>query len=354
MTPAELRQTCDDALQLANVRAFLRVIRTGESSQDDDAYHTLVGGARFESLADHPNIYVARFNSTAAGAYQFLHRTWVECKEALTLPDFSPHSQDLAAVFLIRRRGALPSVLSGKLDAAIKLCNKEWASLPGSPYGQHTQTFAEAQATFARYGGLLEGQAVIPPESQMPPFLLAALPSLIEAAPALIRSFGDSPQAEKNAKAAEMVAEVAKKVTGQPTLEGAVNAIQTNPTQAAAYREEIHASLADINAAVMAAHEADEKSRDKATDRNIALSKVTGGRWMLLVGFIAVVIVLMTYVITIGVLFSKGSAFTSDLKSLLLGQVVILGFATVVTFIFGSSLSSKAQQAANIARPPQP
>jgi putative chitinase len=76
-------------------------------------------------------------------------------------------------------------------------------------------------------------------EPIMAPFIAAALPALIEAAPALIRIFGESPRAEKNAKAAEVVAEIAKKATGENTVEGAVAAIATDPQAAAAYREAV-------------------------------------------------------------------------------------------------------------------
>ena len=66
----------------------------------------------------------------------------------------------------------------------------------------------------------------------MVPFVAAALPLLIEAAPALIRLFGNGEQSEKNAKAAEAVAELAKQVTGEPTIEGAATKIQADPESA--------------------------------------------------------------------------------------------------------------------------
>lgn len=121
-----------------NVGAFLSLIKFTEGSD----YNILFGGGTFDSFADHPRKIITRrlggkpLASSAAGAYQFLSRTWDECKQALKLPNFSPHSQDLAALFLIDRRKALDSVVAGEWEKAIELCNKEWASLPGSPYGQ--------------------------------------------------------------------------------------------------------------------------------------------------------------------------------------------------------------------------
>src|SRR5690606_18849821 len=148
MSPADLRAQCETALLSTNLRAFLAVIRAGEGTSDADGYRRHYGGRLFDGYADHPRVAIkaGRWTSTAAGAYQFLSRTWDEAAKALALPDFSPASQDLAAVFLIRRRGALVAAMQGRLDEAIAGCAKEWASLPGSPYGQPTRTLAQAHA----------------------------------------------------------------------------------------------------------------------------------------------------------------------------------------------------------------
>lgn len=345
MTRDELRA----ALAERNVIAFLAVIRAGEGTSDPDGYRRHFGGDLFDSFADHPRraVTAGGYTSTAAGCYQFLARTWDSLVAQYGFPDFSPACQDEGAVALIAGRGALPAVRAGRLAEAIRLCNREWASLPGSPYGQPTRTMVQAVKTYTAAGGVLDapGGVTTPPTQEAPmlPFVAAALPALIQAAPALIRAFGDSPQAEKNARAAETVAEIAKQATGQPTIEGAVQAIQTDPAHAAAYREAVHASLPDIEGLLLRAHQADEASRDKATDRNIVLASATGGRWLWLVGAVALLVVLASYGIVTLVLLRDG--FSDETRALLLGQVVILGFGTVITFLFGSSLSSKVAQA---------
>ena len=43
---------------------------------------------------------------------------------------------------------------AGRIEAAIAKCNREWASLPGSPYGQPTRTMAQALATYDAAGGM--------------------------------------------------------------------------------------------------------------------------------------------------------------------------------------------------------
>ena len=121
-----------------NVKAFLALIKYTEGA----GYQTLFGGDKFTSFDDHPRRSITKnlggkpITSTAAGAYQFLSRTWDECANACNLADFSPLSQDIAALFLIERRRALDAVIEGDWKTALERCNREWASLPGSPYGQ--------------------------------------------------------------------------------------------------------------------------------------------------------------------------------------------------------------------------
>jgi muramidase (phage lysozyme) len=352
-----------DAIALAgllrepNVQAFLRVIRAGEGTADDDGYRRQFGGKLFNSFADHPRDPVTArlgkppridddgnfvaggqtITSTAAGAYQFLARTWDGLVKQHGFRDFEPRTQDIAALALIDGRGALDDVLAGRVEQAITKCNREWASLPGSPYGQPTRTMAQALAVFAEFDGRSTKE-----QPTMPlPFIAAALPMLIEAAPALIRLFGNSPQAEKNAKAAEAVADIAKTVTGQPTVEGAVAAIQGDPSVAAQFRERVHLSMGELLGLLVQASESDDKSRDKAADRALMLSKETGGKWLYLLGFIAVMVVAASYGITWRVMFGDGSTISDETKALLLGQIVIFGFVTVLGFLFGSNIQNR-------------
>ena len=147
----------DIAMSNQNLQAFLTLIRTGEGTADAGGYSRLYGGGSFSSFADHPRQVVTRggWSSTAAGAYQILSRTWDDLRaQGYDLPDFSPENQDKAAVALIKRRGALADVLAGRFDRAIAKCNQEWASLPGSPYGQRTLSMTKAHQVLALAGGV--------------------------------------------------------------------------------------------------------------------------------------------------------------------------------------------------------
>lgn len=146
-----------NATAASNRAAFLAMIRKSEGTAGPNGYRTFYGGSLFSDLSAHPNTAhtAAGITSTAAGAYQFLFRTWEECRRALNLPDFMPDSQDAAAVFLIKRRGALPDVDAGNFAAAVAKCSKEWASLPGAGYGQHENTLASLEAAYRASGGIV-------------------------------------------------------------------------------------------------------------------------------------------------------------------------------------------------------
>lgn len=148
-----------------NLKAFLDAIAHSELGasllqETDNGYNVLVGATpanplTFPSYDQHPNILNAALNSTAAGRYQFLHRTWVALAAQLGLSDFSPESQDAGCVELVRECRALPDVEAGNFDAAVALCAHIWASLPGAGYGQHENKMAALRDAYTAAGGAL-------------------------------------------------------------------------------------------------------------------------------------------------------------------------------------------------------
>lgn len=144
------------ALREPRIAAFLKALRYGEGTADADGYRRHFGGELFESFDAHPRKAITKrlggkeITSTAAGAYQFLSRTWSECKGLLELPDFTPASQDVAAAFLVRGAGAFPDLRSGNVAEAAARCAGIWASLPTSPYGQPTVSQPKFLAVYAQ------------------------------------------------------------------------------------------------------------------------------------------------------------------------------------------------------------
>lgn len=141
-----------------NLRAFLIMIQYSEGTFGKGGYNKLYGGSLFQDMTRHPNTPTTKWGitSTAAGAYQILNKTWNELQSKLGLVDFSPVSQDKAAIELIRRRKALEDVYAGRFAQAITKCKKEWASLPGSGYGQNEKNIKNLLAVYKIAGGLVK------------------------------------------------------------------------------------------------------------------------------------------------------------------------------------------------------
>lgn len=156
-----------------NITAFLSVLSQAEGTAAiadpyrvcfgykhtirDYREHPAITGEWFGEKLDDQMCRNAGFGpgcvSTAAGAYQIKKNTWKIARDALGLSDFSPASQDAAAVELIRRRGALEDVKAGRFATAINKCRNEWASLPGNYARQGQRSIQTLTAWFEQNGG---------------------------------------------------------------------------------------------------------------------------------------------------------------------------------------------------------
>ncbi|WP_323660569.1 glycoside hydrolase family 104 protein [Pectobacterium versatile] len=146
-----------DALNNPNARSYLDAISRAEGTSGymNSGYHTMFGGGQISSLSDHPR-QLKDFQQTdgtwnktsAAGRYQFTQKSWDEAAAALGLNDFSPQSQDMAALWLIQRAGQLDNVLSGDFMTATNNLGGVWASLPSSPYAQPKRSQAEMESYY--------------------------------------------------------------------------------------------------------------------------------------------------------------------------------------------------------------
>ena len=140
-TPQQRRERLSGYLNDPRARTMLDLIASAEGVEH--GYNTLFGNEVIESLADHPRQRRGfrqtdgqRNSTTAAGRYQFLAGTWDDAARAIGAQDFGPENQDLAALYLLERRGALDPVLRGDFQTAVRNAGREWASLPSSPYAQ--------------------------------------------------------------------------------------------------------------------------------------------------------------------------------------------------------------------------
>ena len=139
-------------------RALLNTIRYAEGTWkdgQDKGYQIMYGGGQFQDLSRHPErVIVKRYSSAAAGAYQFLPKTWKGVAKELRLASFEPRHQDQAALHLVERRGALNEIDQQGLtkDAMAKLA-PEWASFPTkagrSAYGQPVKSHQELASFYS-------------------------------------------------------------------------------------------------------------------------------------------------------------------------------------------------------------
>ena len=139
-------------------RALLNTIRYAEGTWkdgEDKGYRIMYGGGQFQDLSRHPErVVVKRYTSAAAGAYQFLPKTWKGVAKELRLASFEPRHQDQAALHLVERRGALADIDRQGLtrDAMAKLA-PEWASFPTkagrSAYGQPVKSHQELASFYS-------------------------------------------------------------------------------------------------------------------------------------------------------------------------------------------------------------
>lgn len=355
-----LADDLQQALRDTNVQAFLRVIRAGETSQNEDAYRTLVGGEKFDDLSQHPgkSLYLKNLAlwSTAAGAYQFLRGTWKEVAAACSLPDFSPESQDLGAVYLIRRRKALDDVLAGRIEQAIVKCAKEWASLPGSPYGQPTRTLQQALTTYSAWGGQfhpageglelpkLEPELLpdpvpaavpIPFETEspmLPALLLALLPSLVEHIPKLATIFKPGSEvAERNVKAAAIAFDIAKEAINATNEQDVVEQLKSSPAAVAAVQAAVEERWFELSEAGGGGIEGARQADAKIASTGDLLKSPSF--------YIAVLLLPLVYLIVGAVVGLWGAPFSDDVRSAIANGIVGMIIGAVIGYYFGQMTS---------------
>lgn len=131
-----------------NLQKFLNLIGWAEGAD----YNIGFGGRVINDLSWHP--YAQRQfrygNSTtsAAGKYQFQRGTWDNDAGILGLQNFSPQSQDIAAVYEIDKAGALNDVLQGNVVSAVSKTQNIWQSFITRPLQSIVNKFGNTTNNF--------------------------------------------------------------------------------------------------------------------------------------------------------------------------------------------------------------
>lgn len=126
-------------------RALLNAISKKESG---GRYNVRYGGETFDDYSDHPRVYTPITSgphtgqkSSAAGKYQFIASTWDNIAKRYNISDFSPISQDKAAVanameyYRSLTGRSLQADLASRDPATLRQIGRtlsgQWAALPG-------------------------------------------------------------------------------------------------------------------------------------------------------------------------------------------------------------------------------
>jgi len=130
------------------VKSYLDIIARTEHRTKDvnnkDLYRRQFGYGAVEgrtfSLAEggHPgeffNVEGQELDTSAAGKFQITYTTWKDFTSQysfLNRNDFGEKSQDLAAVAILKKEGAIKPILNNNIAEANAAASNRWASLPG-------------------------------------------------------------------------------------------------------------------------------------------------------------------------------------------------------------------------------
>lgn len=163
--------------------------------------------------------------------------------------------------------------------------------------------------------------------------LAALLPSLISAAPDLIRVFGKGERSEQNARAVETVLAVAKEATGAVNEQQAVEMIEAQPEKADAFRAAIKDRWYELAEAggggIAAAREYGAKERG---DR---------GPWMNPALWISAAILPLVYFVVYRVIGAEPGVFSEEIRVMVVTAVISGVLGSITGFWLGSSMSSR-------------
>ena len=154
-----------------NLRAYMTLIRIAEAGNTGNPlpYDAQYGGGKISNYKTHPNKLIKKWgnSSTAAGAYQFVFGTWNKLRIDLKLKDFSPMSQDKAAVEKIKERGGYDAVTTGNVENSNKKLKNEWSSLPGGVQQQMNTGESKTEFKECIFNELNDKSVIETPKGQL-------------------------------------------------------------------------------------------------------------------------------------------------------------------------------------------
>lgn len=177
-----------------------------------------------------------------------------------------------------------------------------------------------------------ESQPTIVNEAKpMAPFIAAILPSLLSAAPELLKIFGSGSEvAQRNAKAAEIVVEAATRATESVNAQQAVERIMSDPEARAAFQNEIKAVWFQLG-------EAGSGGIDGARKADAERMSMGKPLWASATFVMGALLLPLVYMIVGSVAFNLGAVWEPAVRASIATGVVSLVLGSIGGYYFGAS-----------------
>jgi GH24 family phage-related lysozyme (muramidase) len=169
-------------------------------------------------------------------------------------------------------------------------------------------------------------------EAPMSPFLIAALPALVEAIPGLIRNFGKGEVTERNAQAAGRVLEIVQVATGTANAQAAVEAVKDDPAARTAATDALDRE------GWFAVTESGGGGIEGARKFSI---ETKGSFWAMPAFWVSILLLAPLYVVVYAVLFQQGWPDTIKVQVV---TAILAVISIVGAFWLGSSFAQAVQR----------
>ncbi|MEM9542976.1 MAG: peptidoglycan DD-metalloendopeptidase family protein [Cyanobacteria bacterium P01_E01_bin.42] len=161
----QIKKAC---IYVARIRAFLDVISWAETGSIGEASYTVIvfkGGNRIKNFSTHPFVgggwkanqncaFIRRAGkrvcSSASGRYQIMDFNYRSLTKNEIIRDFTPASQDKAAIYYLQQKGVLKDIAFGNFEKAACKVGGHWASFPCNNYRQPQKKIQQLRYVFDR------------------------------------------------------------------------------------------------------------------------------------------------------------------------------------------------------------
>lgn len=142
-----------DTIALAEVgtigaEGYNKIVFRGTFNANQGQHPFVEGGKKANKNCAYIKTARKRVCSSASGRYQFLDVRYKELRQAGIIKDFTPPSQDIAAIYYLQKLGAYDLIIAGNVEHAFCKVGGFWASFPCNNYQQNPKTAKQLQAIY--------------------------------------------------------------------------------------------------------------------------------------------------------------------------------------------------------------